>query len=586
MKSNLNNIDEIFREGLTNFAHEPESGLWKKIAGKLLWREILHFNFTNLPAAWTGIAATGIVVTSLLVYNLLPTQNPQTILTVTENVREQTTDAPLSDASKYAQNIITDEPANLKVNNSRDEAPENVQNTGHPNSEISVKQSTVIQQSENTGQNNVESEYFISDVENATKVTNHEAEATTSLKNESLETESPEVTESLAETSQRSLGVAVIPEKEHNENAPVAFAVQSSKVAIASLPQENVLADSPEVSVEQTSSLSKITSTGNPEISQINPLKQEVADDVTDQSTDIITQESVITESEQLLANKSLKENKSAVTGKSQNMNSLSHTFGAFFKGRYKPPKRDFDEGAMELYRGKTKYFSISAYGAFEMTDYTRTASASRENTYLGGASVSYHSSKYVFQGGLEFSYMNDVGDYMVDMSTYDSVGFYYGVGEFVVDPENPDSVIFVIQKVTVYDSVQHQPCYQTQNSYSYLQIPLMIGYKAYQRGRFSAYINAGPSISILLNNNVSNFTYSNPEATVHSINNYSLPRLSATIQVLVNLSFQYQLSKDVGILVEPTYRYYIQGVYDVNGEDLKKPSAVGIKGGIYYNFW
>jgi hypothetical protein len=45
-------------------------------------------------------------------------------------------------------------------------------------------------------------------------------------------------------------------------------------------------------------------------------------------------------------------------------------------------------------------------------------------------------------------------------------------------------------------------------------------------------------------------------------------------------------LNEHVGILVEPTYRYFIQGVYDVNGEDLKKPYAVGIKGGIYYNFW
>jgi len=113
-----------------------------------------------------------------------------------------------------------------------------------------------------------------------------------------------------------------------------------------------------------------------------------------------------------------------------------------------------------------------------------------------------------------------------------------------------------------------------------------MVGYKAFQRGRFSAYINAGPSFSILLTKNVPTFNYTNPEATVHSINNYSLPRLTATVQVLVNLSLQYQLSEHVGILVEPTYRYYIQGVYDVNSEDLKKPYAVGIKAGIYYNFW
>jgi hypothetical protein len=113
-----------------------------------------------------------------------------------------------------------------------------------------------------------------------------------------------------------------------------------------------------------------------------------------------------------------------------------------------------------------------------------------------------------------------------------------------------------------------------------------MVGYKAFQAGRFSAYIKAGTSISIMLNKNVPAFVYTNPEATIHSINNYSLPRLTTTVQALVSLSLQYQLFKNVGILVEPTYRYYIQGVYDVDGKNIEKPHGVGIKGGIYYNFW
>ncbi|MFW5705395.1 MAG: hypothetical protein ACOCX8_00200, partial [Bacteroidota bacterium] len=85
MKIDHNHIDDLFREGLEDFTEVPRKGVWKRISGKLLWNEISHFNFSNVPALWTGIAATGLVVIALAVFLPGFYQSPDQI-TKTENI--------------------------------------------------------------------------------------------------------------------------------------------------------------------------------------------------------------------------------------------------------------------------------------------------------------------------------------------------------------------------------------------------------------------------------------------------------------------------------------------------------------------
>jgi hypothetical protein len=219
------------------------------------------------------------------------------------------------------------------------------------------------------------------------------------------------------------------------------------------------------------------------------------------------------------------------------------------------------------------------------MTDYSRMASSSREQNYIGGLAMSYKSSRYLLQGGIELSYSNDLGDYMVNMRTFDSTGYYNNIGSFTINPDNPDSVIFNTTTVAVWDSAHHQSLEQTQNHYTYLQFPFMVGYKAMESGVFAAYIKAGPCFSFLLNRKEPRLNYYNPDATIQNIDNFTPTRLNASIQILVSLSLQFQISDNIGIMVEPTYRYYLRSVYDVQGGTLKNPYGIGVRGGVFYNF-
>jgi len=272
-------------------------------------------------------------------------------------------------------------------------------------------------------------------------------------------------------------------------------------------------------------------------------------------------------------------------SGKIQKMHSLSFTLGQFFKGKYKPPKRDYEALNASKYRGSNHIISLAAYFAPEMTEYERTASTSREQNYIGGLAVNYSRLNYMLQGGFEICYSYDLGDYMVHMETFDSTGYYNDINSFTIDPQNPDSIIFNTVPVAVWDSVPHQSHEQTQNQYTYLQLPFMIGYKAYERGLFSAYIKTGPSFSFLLNRKEPTLTYYNPDATVQNIDNYTPTRMNTSIQILVSLCLQFQPTEKFGIMVEPTYRYYLRSVYEVQGSSLKNPYGIGVRGGIFYNF-
>ncbi len=273
--------------------------------------------------------------------------------------------------------------------------------------------------------------------------------------------------------------------------------------------------------------------------------------------------------------------------GRIQRMHSLNYSLGHLFRGRYKPPKRDFQTQEMYNSRRNQNRFSLAVYVAPEMTEYTRMASSSREKSFATGIALNYNTQQYIIQAGVEVSHFYDLGDYMVRMETWDSIGYYHHVNGFIIDPENPGNIIFDTDEVAVWDSVKHHSHQQTRNTYTYLQFPLMVGYKAMEHGIFSAYIKTGPSFSLLLNRSEPYLDFNQPGATINAIDNYSLPRLTTNVQLLLGLALHLQATEKLGIMAEPVYRYYLNTVYSVNGdgEKLKNPYSIGVRAGIFYTF-
>jgi hypothetical protein len=171
-------------------------------------------------------------------------------------------------------------------------------------------------------------------------------------------------------------------------------------------------------------------------------------------------------------------------------------------------------------------------------------------------------------------------------METFDSIGFYNHVNGFTVDPET-GQIIFDTHEVGVWDSISHNSHQQTQTNYTYLQFPVLFGYKAMESGNFSVHLKAGPNFSLLLNRREPGLDFYLPGATVNAIENYSLPRINANVQLLVSLGLQWQVTEKLGILAEPVYRQYLNTVYDLNSDNgtLKNPYSFGLRAGIYFTF-
>lgn len=540
MKIDRNHIDDFFKEGLEDFSEVPRRRVWKQISGKLLWREIAHLNFSNVPALWTGVAATSLVVIALaiLIPGYLSDDQPQQVIR-----NEQ-----ISPASKDAETVPS-----TKNPETRPEKPS------------TATDPMAGDQNPASGQTGAMEPNEMESLPSENKLTSPDKGTTKQLITEKASPPIPEAApdrQQTIEQQKEEIDVAnnsVIPAKTQPETT------QRKPV------------EKPEAAEETAWQVNKIEAVEmvQPGVIQKDNLHETVRSDQ--------PEELPVTLSEDMLPGQT--DSEKAGPGKIQKMHSLSFSIGQFLKGKYRAPKRSYTESTMNMYRGTNTYFSASVYVAPEVTEYTRPASSSRENNYLIGAAAAYHTSRYMVQAGVEVSHFNDLGDYMVNMSTYDSVGYYHGVGGFVIDPENPDSVIFQTHTVTVWDSVEHHSHQQTRNQYTYLQFPVLFGYKAMESGIFSAHIKAGPSFSFLLNKQEPDLNFSRPDATIQGIDNYTLPRLNTSIQVLVSLSLQFQITEQLGILAEPTYRYYVNPVYDVNGESLKNPYSIGVRGGIYFNF-
>jgi hypothetical protein len=81
-------IDDLMRQSINGHRIEPSPSVWKGISRKLLWNEILHFNFTNVtPRLWIS-AAIGVAVITAALYLVIhsspaTTDQPAGVKTVT-----------------------------------------------------------------------------------------------------------------------------------------------------------------------------------------------------------------------------------------------------------------------------------------------------------------------------------------------------------------------------------------------------------------------------------------------------------------------------------------------------------------------
>lgn len=241
---------------------------------------------------------------------------------------------------------------------------------------------------------------------------------------------------------------------------------------------------------------------------------------------------------------------------------------------------------AVELYLEKQRrthfYAGLSADGG--MIYYPSTKDQFTWSTDLALGLT--FAKKFYVETGLGYLDSKERGIYSIELKSYDSVGYYNQVESFEVDPINPDEIQYNTKEVIVYDSIDHYTHTTPYFKYQYITIPLSFGYKFYQKEKFTASVRTGVIFSYMINKNIPEAEYYDPEYTIVKMINNTPERVEWNFQWQIGIRLNYNISKAFSVSAEPIFTKYLNSIYDTDkGYSSVKPYTMGLRVGIYYGF-
>ena len=181
-------------------------------------------------------------------------------------------------------------------------------------------------------------------------------------------------------------------------------------------------------------------------------------------------------------------------------------------------------------------------------------------------------------------NYTADDGIYRIEYKSKDSVGFYNMVVS-AYSQQDPTEIVYITQRVVVYDSLQHIADDRTRNRYTYLQVPFLAGFRMLETDRLGLTVYAGPMVSFLIGKKEAEPVIDYPNARIIRIDNNTPVRVTTNWQLWLGLRLDYKISKEFSLFAEPNYKYYFQPVVNQKEEPSHNPYAIGLGIGIQYNF-
>jgi len=236
-----------------------------------------------------------------------------------------------------------------------------------------------------------------------------------------------------------------------------------------------------------------------------------------------------------------------------------------------------------ERMASKPSYLCVGISAGPEYVFYSKDK---RNTAFNYGIDIYYNKSGFVARSGIFLSRYGDQGEYTLDYQRIDSLGYMYSVESFTVDPNNPDSVIFNMKIEGVYDSINITESKVTDAWYSYLQVPLLVGYTYSRFGNLTFDITAGPVFNLLVNQRTQRPEMPQGDNVyINDVQENTTPWLKTNWQLMASVSMHYRLSNRLRINVEPIYRYYVHPVYTGSTSADASPYSFGGKVGLLYKF-
>jgi len=237
----------------------------------------------------------------------------------------------------------------------------------------------------------------------------------------------------------------------------------------------------------------------------------------------------------------------------------------------------------------KSRHFFLSlSHTSEKMYNVSNSYVHNRFNTFEMNAG--YKFSDYFVQTGAGISFVQSVGDYQIDYSKFDVIGSYINLDSIdaivYVDTILNQTVIDLVyytHNEDIYDSIYDNLKQSTNNRYTYLNIPLLFGYKRDLK-KWSIFLKGGPLVSFLIYQKEPDVIIVDNKIVISKVSNKSPTHLETNWQVLVSIGCAYRITDKLLIAAEPTWKYYQSNKYKIP-ESSGKPNSFGIKTGLIWNF-
>ncbi|MCD4696305.1 MAG: PorT family protein [Bacteroidales bacterium] len=264
--------------------------------------------------------------------------------------------------------------------------------------------------------------------------------------------------------------------------------------------------------------------------------------------------------------------NQAETTNKTGQINQRS-AFPLYTKPSSRPLKSDY---------GKKETWS---YGVFFTPELIRYPSDNNfdNRSYSFELLANLNRNNFIIQSGIGLSRVTDNGNNKVDYNRY--LGSYEDVYDVTFDTIQGEIVpTFYTETVHVFDTINHTIISPTKRKFTYFNIPLMVGY-GNEGKRLGWFVKAGPSLSVLIDENAPDTQPGNFEDKIISNENDLPSRIKTNWQFTLSTGTTLKLGNNLKLSFEPVFRYYISSAYERNKLSTKHPYSIGLRTGLLLDF-
>lgn len=194
------------------------------------------------------------------------------------------------------------------------------------------------------------------------------------------------------------------------------------------------------------------------------------------------------------------------------------------------------------------------------------------------GVEESFRFDRYLLRTGIGLSIAKGTNELMVEYNDYlgtynqlDSIRFSWDEKNYHLLPT------YYLSDKDVWDSLMQLDYPKVVKRYTYIQVPLILGYDVVRHEKFSLGFRAGPVLSVLVNSRTLTDDYDPGKNKIIRINQVTPDRIQTNWQIQGGINLSLPLSRRIGFEIEPTFKYYFNSVYE-KSDAMKKPWSVGFR--------